>query len=64
MKSTQLKIYSYFISPIRGTNQWNNDETMEPILPSVLRRPPGRLHKKIRKYVDEANGKKFKISKK
>ena len=64
MKSTQPKIYSYFINPIRGTNQWSSDETMEPILPSVLRRPPGRPHKKRRKDVDEANGKRFKISKK
>ena len=67
MKSTQLKIYSYFINPIRGTNQWSSDKTMEPILPPVLRRPLGRPHKKMRKDADEANEaneKRFKISKK
>ena len=64
MKSTQPKIYSYFISPIKGTNQWRSDETMEPILPLVLRRPLGRPHKKKRKEADEANGKRFKINKK
>ena len=30
----------------------------------MLRRPPGRPHKKKRKEVNEANGKRFKISKK
>ena len=37
---------------------------MEPILPLVLRRPLGQPHKKKKKDVDEANGKRFKINKK
>ena len=64
MKSTQLKIYSYFIDPIRGANQWRSDETLEPILPPVIRRPLRRPHKKKRKKIDEVNRKRFKISKK
>ena len=63
MKCTQLKIYSYFINPIKGANQWTNDETLESILPPVLRRPLGRPHKEERKEADETNGKRFKISK-
>ena len=49
MKSTQLKIYSNFISPIRGAKQWTNKETLDPIPPLVLRKPPERPHKKKKK---------------
>ena len=47
-----------------SANQWKSDETLEPILPLVLRRPPGRPYKKRRKKINEANGKRFKINKK
>ncbi|KAE8677540.1 hypothetical protein F3Y22_tig00111506pilonHSYRG00172 [Hibiscus syriacus] len=50
----QMDIYSNFINPVRGPNQWTPIETMEPILPPTLRRPPGRPHKNRRREVDEA----------
>ncbi|KAL4308667.1 hypothetical protein GQ457_01G023730 [Hibiscus cannabinus] len=37
--STQREIYSHLISPVRGEQQWANDDTMEPILPPIFRRP-------------------------
>ncbi|KAK8632300.1 hypothetical protein V6N13_072694 [Hibiscus sabdariffa] len=54
-KDTLLSIYGHYISPIRGVNQWTKNQTMEPILPHVLRRPPGRSNKKRRLEADEAH---------
>ncbi|KAK8554422.1 hypothetical protein V6N13_093417 [Hibiscus sabdariffa] len=53
-KDTQLAIYGHYISPISGVNQWTKNQAMEPILPPVLRRPPGRPNKKRRLEADEA----------
>ncbi|XP_039032820.1 uncharacterized protein LOC120168023 [Hibiscus syriacus] len=50
---TQMDIYSHFINPVRGPNQWTPIETMESILPHTLRRPPGRPHKNRRREADE-----------
>ncbi|KAK8497124.1 hypothetical protein V6N12_019279 [Hibiscus sabdariffa] len=44
--STQLAIYSNMITPIKVTD-------MEPILPPIIRRPPGRPTKKRRLEPDE-----------
>lgn len=63
-KETQLQIYSHFIQPIRGSKQWSHVENMEPILPPMLRRPPGRPHKSRRKEMDETPTQQSKISKK
>ncbi|KAK8713246.1 hypothetical protein V6N13_148468 [Hibiscus sabdariffa] len=52
--STQRAIYSHLISPVRGEQQWATNDTMEPILPPMFRRPPGRPHKKRKREVDEA----------
>ncbi|KAK8675898.1 hypothetical protein V6N13_033959 [Hibiscus sabdariffa] len=47
--STQMAIYSHFITPVRGENQWTHQHGMtENVLPPILRRPPGRSHKKRR----------------
>ncbi|KAK8714245.1 hypothetical protein V6N13_149438 [Hibiscus sabdariffa] len=51
--STQRAIYSHLISPVRGEKQWTVEETMEPILPPLFRRPPGRPHKKRKREIDE-----------
>ncbi|KAK8574052.1 hypothetical protein V6N13_097046 [Hibiscus sabdariffa] len=51
-KTTQERIYSNFINPIRGPNQWTPQEGCVPILPPPLRRPPGRPHKSRRKEAD------------
>ncbi|KAK8557031.1 hypothetical protein V6N13_035136 [Hibiscus sabdariffa] len=53
-KDTQLAVYGHYISPIRGVNQWSKIQPMEPILPHVLRRPPGRPNKKRRLEANEA----------
>ncbi|XVF82631.1 hypothetical protein PTKIN_Ptkin16aG0064700 [Pterospermum kingtungense] len=53
LKTTQQNIYFHFISPIKGAKQWAKDQTMEPILPPELRRPPGRPHKNRRKEADK-----------
>ena len=45
-KSTQMKIYSKFISLINGANQCRNTTNSEPIFSLKIRRPPGRPHKK------------------
>ncbi|KAK8626053.1 hypothetical protein V6N13_133705 [Hibiscus sabdariffa] len=50
----KLAIYGHYVSPIRGVNQWRKIQTMEPILPPVLRRTPGRPNKKRRLEADEA----------
>ncbi|KAE8679068.1 hypothetical protein F3Y22_tig00111402pilonHSYRG00763 [Hibiscus syriacus] len=49
-----MDIYSNYINPVRGPNQWTPIETMEHILPPTLRRPPGRPHKNRRMEADEA----------
>ncbi|KAK8625989.1 hypothetical protein V6N13_133644 [Hibiscus sabdariffa] len=52
--STQMAIYSHFSTPVRGENQWTHEHGMdENVLPSILRRPPGRPHEKRRRKVDE-----------
>ncbi|KAK8617714.1 hypothetical protein V6N13_080621 [Hibiscus sabdariffa] len=43
--STQIAIYSNLIYPIRGANQWEPIPAMEPILPPIQRKPPGRPKK-------------------
>ena len=63
-KSTQLKIYSNFISLISGANQWRSMEHPKPRLPPLIRRPPGRPHKNRRKEANETIAKGFKIRKK
>ncbi|KAK8713661.1 hypothetical protein V6N13_148872 [Hibiscus sabdariffa] len=51
--TTQQEIYSHFITPMRGPNQWVEDTTCEAILEPKLRRPPGRPKKKRVKEADE-----------
>ncbi|KAK8659640.1 hypothetical protein V6N13_029837 [Hibiscus sabdariffa] len=51
--STQLAIYSNMITPIKGPYQWAPITDMEPILPQIIRRPPGRPTKKRRLEPDE-----------
>ncbi|KAL4341237.1 hypothetical protein GQ457_08G035830 [Hibiscus cannabinus] len=48
-----LSIYSHFITPMRGPNQWVHDTSCEPVIESKLRRPLGRPKKKRVKEVDE-----------
>lgn len=48
-QDTAEDIYSHFIQPIIGAKQWCHVENMEPILPSMLRKPPGKPHKNKRK---------------
>ncbi|KAL4277876.1 hypothetical protein GQ457_03G014170 [Hibiscus cannabinus] len=43
--STQQEIYIHMVQPVRGQNQWTPDETCPPILPPILKRPPGRPKK-------------------
>ncbi|KAL4346752.1 hypothetical protein GQ457_17G007000 [Hibiscus cannabinus] len=51
--TTQQEIYSHFITPMRGPNQWVEDTTCEAVLEPKLRRPPGRPKKKRVKEADE-----------
>ncbi|KAK8696285.1 hypothetical protein V6N13_001421 [Hibiscus sabdariffa] len=53
--STQIAFYSNLIYPIKGANQWEPIPAMEPILPPVQRRPPGRPKKQRKKSIDEQN---------
>ncbi|KAK8653039.1 hypothetical protein V6N13_127059 [Hibiscus sabdariffa] len=54
-RTTQINLYSNYIFPIRGANQWEQVPKMEslPILPPIQRRPTGRPKKKRRKAADE-----------
>ncbi|KAH1132038.1 hypothetical protein J1N35_003416 [Gossypium stocksii] len=52
-KQTQQQIYSNFVSPVRGPKQWAYVSNMLPIVPPLLRRPPGRPTKVRRKELDE-----------
>ncbi|KAH1089717.1 hypothetical protein J1N35_016974 [Gossypium stocksii] len=52
-KQTQQQIYSNFVSPVRGPKQWAYVSNMLPILPPLLKRPPGRPTKVRRKELDE-----------
>ncbi|KAL4385939.1 hypothetical protein GQ457_09G011390 [Hibiscus cannabinus] len=54
-RTTQINLYSNYIFPIRGANQWEQVPEMEslPILPPIQRRPTGRPKKKRRKAADE-----------
>ncbi|KAL4284336.1 hypothetical protein GQ457_16G014780 [Hibiscus cannabinus] len=61
--STQRAIYPHLISLVRGEKQWATNDTMEPILPPMFRRPPGRPHKKRKREVDEAPPMTSKVSK-
>ncbi|KAK8576535.1 hypothetical protein V6N13_032456 [Hibiscus sabdariffa] len=63
-KTTQERIYSNFINPIRGPNQWTPQEGCVPILPPPLRRPLGRPHKSRRKEADEPATASTKLSRK
>ncbi|KAL4290503.1 hypothetical protein GQ457_14G019100 [Hibiscus cannabinus] len=51
--TTQQEIYSHFITPMRGPNQWVEDTTCEAVLEPKLRTPPGRPKKKRVKEADE-----------
>ncbi|KAK8588928.1 hypothetical protein V6N12_023338 [Hibiscus sabdariffa] len=51
--STQLAIYSNMITPIKGPYQWAPVTDMEPILPPIIRRPPGRPTKRRKLEPDE-----------
>ncbi|KAK8690943.1 hypothetical protein V6N13_074467 [Hibiscus sabdariffa] len=51
--TTQQEIYSHFITPMRGPNQWVEDTTCEAVREPKLRRPPGRPKKKRVKEADE-----------
>ncbi|KAK8639495.1 hypothetical protein V6N13_137871 [Hibiscus sabdariffa] len=63
--SRQMTIYSHFITPVRGENQWTHQHGMtENVLPPILRRPPERPHKKRRREADEAPSQGGKVSKK
>ncbi|KAK8665544.1 hypothetical protein V6N13_005710 [Hibiscus sabdariffa] len=52
--STQMVIYSHFISPVRGENQWTPHQTNLHVLSPIIRRPPGRPNKTRRREPDEA----------
>ncbi|KAK8707832.1 hypothetical protein V6N13_058884 [Hibiscus sabdariffa] len=52
--TTQQEIYSHFITPMRGPNQWVEDTTCEAVIEPKLRRPPGRRKKKRVKEADES----------
>ncbi|KAK8631770.1 hypothetical protein V6N13_028549 [Hibiscus sabdariffa] len=52
-KTTQERLYSNFINPIRRPNRWTPQEGSLPILPPLLRRQPERPHKSRRKETDE-----------
>ena len=62
--STQMKIYSNFISPINDSNQWRSTAIFEPILSPMIKRPPRRPYKKRRKEANEKTKRRCKISKK
>ncbi|KAK8618216.1 hypothetical protein V6N13_132217 [Hibiscus sabdariffa] len=47
-------IYSHFIQPMRGPNQWVKDTSCELVIEPKLRRPLGRPKKKRAKEADEA----------
>ncbi|KAK8628007.1 hypothetical protein V6N13_063720 [Hibiscus sabdariffa] len=60
--STQMAIYSHFITLLRGENQWTRQHGMdENVLPPILRRPSGRPHKKRRREADEVPSQGCKI---
>ncbi|PPR86354.1 hypothetical protein GOBAR_AA34335 [Gossypium barbadense] len=52
-KQTQIQIYSNFVSPVRGPKQWVSLSNIQPKLPPLLRKPPGRPTKVRRKEPDE-----------
>ncbi|KAE8684549.1 hypothetical protein F3Y22_tig00111127pilonHSYRG00005 [Hibiscus syriacus] len=62
--TTQREIYSHFIQPMRGPNQWLTDTTCEPVIPPTIRRPPGRPKKKMRNEVNEPTNSHAIMSKK
>ncbi|KAE8735657.1 hypothetical protein F3Y22_tig00000340pilonHSYRG01097 [Hibiscus syriacus] len=62
--TTQREIYSHFIQPMRGPNQWLIDTTYERVIPLTIRRPPGRPKKKRRKEANEPTNSHATMSKK
>ncbi|KAK8683970.1 hypothetical protein V6N13_040009 [Hibiscus sabdariffa] len=62
--STQKAIYSHFIKPMRGENQWSLQQTHLQVLPPVLRRPSGRPHKKHRRREPDEAPQGVKVSRK
>ncbi|KAE8720330.1 hypothetical protein F3Y22_tig00020348pilonHSYRG00008 [Hibiscus syriacus] len=62
--TTQREIYSHFIQPMRGPNQWLTDTTCEPVIPPTIRRPPGRPKKERRKETYEPTNSHATMSKK
>ncbi|KAL4302903.1 hypothetical protein GQ457_10G015980 [Hibiscus cannabinus] len=62
--TTQQQIYSHFIQPMRGSNQWVKDTSCEPVIEPNLRRPPYRRKKKRVKEADEAQNSGAKWTKK
>ncbi|XP_016676344.1 uncharacterized protein [Gossypium hirsutum] len=61
--TTQLNIYSHLINPVKGPMQWEHVRDMEPILPSIIRRPLGRPKQTRRKEVGEERKSGPKLSK-
>ncbi|KAK8627836.1 hypothetical protein V6N13_135434 [Hibiscus sabdariffa] len=61
--STQRAIYSQLISPVRGEQQWATNDTMEPILPPMFRRPQEDHTRKEKREADEAPPMTGKVSK-
>ncbi|PPD68156.1 hypothetical protein GOBAR_DD34962 [Gossypium barbadense] len=61
--TTQLNIYSHLINPVKGPMQWELVRDMEPILPPIIRRPPGRPKQIRRKEIDEVRKSRPKLSK-
>ncbi|KAG8491491.1 hypothetical protein CXB51_014663 [Gossypium anomalum] len=61
--TTRLNIYNHLINLVKGLMQWEHVRDMEPILPAMIRRPPGRPKQTKRKEVDEARKSGPKLSK-
>ncbi|PPD79332.1 hypothetical protein GOBAR_DD23735 [Gossypium barbadense] len=52
-QESHLNIYCHLINPIKGPMQWEHVRDMEPILPPIIKRPPGRPKQTRRKEIDE-----------
>lgn len=51
-KSTQVKIYSHFITPVPGPNQWTKAATNLTVRPPIYKRPVGRPAKNRKRGPD------------
>ncbi|PPD92806.1 hypothetical protein GOBAR_DD10238 [Gossypium barbadense] len=61
--TTQLNIYSHLINPVKGPMQWEHVRDMEPIIPPIIRMPPGRPKQTRRKEIDKVRKSGSKLSK-